>query len=395
MSPVAWPGLPVGTSPRQKGFTVSRFRALRELSAREWGRLGSMFAFILALNAAGWAIYVFCVMPHRFDYRGVSGSPGLGVGLGVAVTAWFLGFRHAFDADHISCIDNTTRKLMADGKRPLGSGFFFSFGHATVIMVVGVGITVAARAVFGAVVNPSSAYQSAGGTAGTLISAGFLYLIAVLNLVVLTGIFKVFRQMRAGVYDEQELEAQLQARGLMYRFFGRFMRSINHTWQLYFVGLIFGIGFDTTTEVVLLSATAYAAIQGLPYYAVLALPFLFSGGLMLFDTLDGCFMNFAYGWAFAKPVRKVYYNLVITGLSIGAAFIIGTIEILGILTSEVHLHGAFWDLMANFDINVAGFCIAGMFVAVWAVALAYWKFGRVETRWAAGVAAAPADVPEA
>jgi high-affinity nickel-transport protein len=395
MSPVAWPGLPVGTSPRQKGFTVSRFRELRELSAREWGRLAAMSAFILALNAAGWGIYVFCVMPHRFDYRGVSGSPGLGVGLGVAVTAWFLGFRHAFDADHISCIDNTTRKLMADGKRPLASGFFFSLGHASVIMVVGVGITVAARAVFGAVVNPSSAYQTAGGTAGTLISAGFLYLIAVLNLVVLTGIFKVFRQMRSGVYDEAELETQLQARGFMYRFFGRFMRSIKHTWQLYFVGLIFGIGFDTTTEVVLLSATAYAAIQGLPYYAVLALPFLFSGGLMLFDTLDGCFMNFAYGWAFARPVRKVYYNLVITGLSIGAAFIIGTIEILGILTSEVHLHGVFWDLMANFDINVAGFCIAGLFVVVWAVALGYWKFGNVESRWAAGVEAAPADVPEA
>jgi len=377
---------------------VSRFTELstqlRELSAREWGRLTAMFAFILAVNAAGWGIYVLCVMPHRFDYHGVGGSPGLGVGLGVAVTAWFLGFRHAFDADHISCIDNTTRKLMADGKRPLGSGFFFSFGHSTVIMVVGVGITVAARAVFGAVVNPSSAYETAGGTAGTVVSAGFLYLIAVLNLIVLSGIFKVFRQMRSGVYDEQELEAQLQARGLMYRFFGRFMRSINHTWQLYFVGLIFGIGFDTTTEVLLLSATAYAAIQGLPYYAVLALPFLFAGGMMLFDTLDGCFMNFAYGWAFAKPVRKVYYNLVITGLSIGAAFIIGTIEILGILTSEVHLHGAFWDLMANFDINVAGFCIAGLFVAVWAVALGYWRFGDVEARWSAGVAAAPADVPE-
>ena len=150
----------------------------------------------------------------------------------------------------------------------------------------------------------------------------------------LAGIFKVFREMRAGAYDEAELEAQLQARGLMYRFFGRFMRSINHTWQLYFVGLVFGIGFDTTTEVLLLAATAYAAIQGLPYFAVLALPFLFSGGMMLFDTLDGGFMNFAYGWAFARPVRKVYYNLVITGLSIGAAFIIGTIEILGVLTDR-------------------------------------------------------------
>jgi len=364
------------------------------LEAREWGRLAAMLAFILAINALGWGIFVLYVMPHHFDYKGEGGSPGLGIGLGVAVTAWFLGFRHAFDADHISCIDNTTRKLMADGKRPLGTGFFFSFGHSTVIVAVGVGITVAARAVFGAVVNPDSAFQSTGGTIGTVVSAAFLYLIAVLNLIVLAGIFKVFREMRSGTYDEAQLEAQLQARGLMYRFFGRFMRSINHTWQLYFVGMVFGIGFDTTTEVVLLAATAYAAIQGLPYFAVLALPFLFAGGMMLFDTLDGAFMNFAYGWAFARPVRKVYYNLVITGLSIGAAFIIGTIELLGVLTGELHLRGAFWDLMANFDINVAGFVIAAMFVAVWAAALAYWRWGKVEDRWGASVAAEPAAVPE-
>jgi high-affinity nickel-transport protein len=222
-----------------------------------------------------------------------------------------------------------------------------------------------------------------------VVSAGFLYLIAVLNLIVLAGIFKVFREMRSGAYDEAELEAQLQARGLMYRFFGRFMASIKHPWQLYFVGLVFGIGFDTTTEVVLLAATAYAAIQGLPYYAVLALPLLFAGGLMLFDTLDGCFMNFAYGWAFARPVRKVYYNLIITGLSVGAAFIIGSIEILGILTDRLHLRGGFWALMANFNINLAGFCIAGLFVAVWAAALAYWRLGRVEARWAAHVSAGP------
>jgi high-affinity nickel-transport protein len=343
-----------------------------------------MFGFILAVNAAGWGIYVLYVMPHHFDYKGAGGTQGLGVGLGVAVTAWFLGFRHAFDADHIACIDNTTRKLMADGKRPLGTGFFFSSGHATVVMAVGAGITIAARAVFGAMVSPDSGYETAGGTIGTVLSAGFLYLIAVLNLIVLAGIVQVFRRMRAGEYDEQQLEAQLQARGLMYRFFGRFMKSVNHTWQLYFVGLVFGIGFDTATEVVLLSATAYAAIQGLPYYAVLALPFLFAGGMMLFDTLDGCFMNFAYGWAFARPVRKVYYNLVITGLSIGAAFIIGTIELLGVLTSELHLHGAFWDTMAGFDINVAGFCIAGMFVLVWVVALAYWRWGNVEERFTGG-----------
>lgn len=354
-------------------------------NAREWTRFSAMLLFILAINAAGWGIYVLYVMPHHFDYKGVGGSAGLGVGIGVAITAWFLGFRHALDADHISCIDNTTRKLMADGKRPIGTGFFFSFGHSTVVVGVGVGITFAARAVFGAVVNPNSAFETAGGTIGTLASAGFLYLIAVLNLIVLAGIFKVFREMRQGTYNEAELEQQLQARGLMYRFFGRFMRSINHTWQLYFVGLLFGIGFDTTTEVLLLAATAYAAIQGLPFFAVLALPFLFAGGMMLFDTLDGAFMNFAYGWAFARPVRKVYYNLVITGLSIGAAFIIGTIEILGILTSELHLTGGFWDLMANFDINTAGFCIAGMFILVWAAALLYWRVGKVEDKWNANL----------
>jgi len=368
----------------------SRLHTIRTaMSPGEWGRLGGMLAFILALNVVGWGIFVLYVLPHHFDYKGEGGSAGLGVGIGVALTAWFLGFRHAFDADHISCIDNTTRKLMADGTRPLGTGFFFSFGHSTVIVGVGVGITFAARAVFGAMVDPNSAYETAGGAIGTILSASFLYLIALLNLIVLSGIFKVFREMRQGTYNEVELEAQLQSRGLMYRFFGRFMRSINHTWQLFFVGVVFGIGFDTTTEVLLLAATTYAALQGLPYFAVLALPFLFSGGMMLFDTLDGVFMNFAYGWAFARPVRKVYYNLVITGLSIGAAFIIGTIEILGVLTSEIHLSGPFWNLMANFNINLAGFCIAGLFIVVWAAALIYWRVGNVEDKWTAGMAAAP------
>ena len=374
----------------------SRRHAIRAaLTPRERGRLAAMFGFILAVNIAGWAIFVLYVMPRHFGYQGEGAGhgpgngqgQGLGVGIGVAVTAWFLGFRHAFDADHISCIDNTTRKLMADGKRPLGSGFFFSFGHSTVIVAVGAGITIAARAVFGAVVDPSSAYETAGGTIGTLLSASFLYLIALLNLIVLAGIVKVFREMRDGACDERQLEAQLQARGLMYRFFGRLMKSINHTWQLYFVGLVFGIGFDTATEVVLLAATAYAAIHHLPYFAVLALPLLFAGGMMLFDTLDGAFMNFAYGWAFARPVRKVYYNLVITALSIGAAFIIGTIEILGILTTEMHLRGAFWDTVADFNINAAGFCIAALFVLVWAAALIYWRIGKVEDRWSSHVAA--------
>ncbi|HLG67670.1 MAG TPA: HoxN/HupN/NixA family nickel/cobalt transporter [Acidimicrobiales bacterium] len=371
---------------RRSEAVVARLPGLgRTLEAGERGRLAAMFAVVVGVNVAGWLVYLLGVMPHHFDYRGVGGSRGLGVGLGVALTAWFLGFRHGFDADHISAIDNTTRKLMADGQRPLGTGFFFSLGHSTVVVAVGVGITLAAKAVFGAVVNPSSAYETAGGAVGTILSASFLYLIAALNLVVLTGIYRVFQEMRRGAYDEAQLEAHLQSRGLMYRFFGRFMRSINHSWQLYFVGLVFGIGFDTATEVVLLAATAYAAIQGLPPYAVLALPALFCGGLMLVDTFDGCFMNVAYGWAFARPIRKVYYNLVVTSLSIGAAFVVGTIEMLGVVTTEAHLHGAFWDTMANFNVNLTGFCIAGLFVVVWAAALAYWRWGNVEARWTARV----------
>lgn len=197
----------------------------------------------------------------------------------------------------------------------------------------------------------------------------------------LAGILKVFAGMRRGDFDEEELERQLQARGLMYQFFGRFMRSITKTWHMFGVGMIFGIGFDTATEVLLLAVTAAAATQGLPWYAVLSLPLLFAGGMTLFDTIDGCFMNFAYGWAFARPVRKIYYNLIITGLSITVAFLIGTIEILGLLGDKLHLQGSFWSFTGTFNINTAGFALAGLFVIVWIGAVAYWKIGKVEQRW--------------
>jgi high-affinity nickel-transport protein len=349
-----------------------------KLTRRERGRLGAMGLVVLALNLGGWGIFALAIVPRHFRFT------GLGLGLGVALTAWTLGARHAFDADHISAIDNTTRKLMADGHRPLGTGFFFALGHSSIIMVAGAGLAIAARAVFGAVVDPNSGYETLGGVIGTSLAATFLYLIAALNLVVLAGIIKVFRGMRRGLFDEEELERQLQARGLMWRFFGRFMRSITRTWHMFPVGVIFGIGFDTATEVLLLAATAAAATRGLPWYAVLSLPLLFAGGMTLFDTADGCFMNFAYGWAFARPVRKVYYNLVITGLSIAVAFLIGTIEIFGLLSAELHIHGGFWDFMANFNINKAGFAIAGLFVVVWAAAIGYWRLAKVEARWSAG-----------
>jgi high-affinity nickel-transport protein len=356
------------------------------LTARERLRVFAMLAGIASLNAAGWGVFVLAILPHRFHYA------GLGVGVGVALTAWTLGCRHAFDADHIAAIDNSTRKLMADGGgRPLGTGFFFALGHSTVVVLVGAAITVAAHSVFHALVRPTSAFETAGGAAGTLVSAGFLWLIAGLNVVVLGGIWRVFREMRRGVYDEAALEARLQSRGLMYRFFGRWMRSINHTWQMFPVGFVFGIGFDTATEVLLLAGTAAAATQGLPFYAVLALPLLFTGGMTLLDTLDGFFMNSAYGWAFARPVRKVYYNLTITALSVAVAFLIGGIEITGVLCARLHLHGWFADAMANFDLNAVGFGVVGVFVAVWALALAVWKLGNVQRRWEARLAASAAS----
>jgi nickel/cobalt transporter (NiCoT) family protein len=347
------------------------------LSAAERGRLGLMAAVVLALNVIGWGIFVFAIAPHHFRYK------GLGIGLGVALTAWTLGARHGFDADHISAIDNTTRKLMADGGRPLGTGFFFALGHATILVLVGAGLCVAARAVFGAIVNPDSGFETTGGVIGTSLAAGFLYLIAALNLVVLAGILKVFRQIRQGTFDEEELERQLQTRGLMYRFLGRFMRSITKSWHMFFVGAVFGIGFDTATEVLLLGATATAATQGLPWYAVLSLPLLFAGGLTIFDTLDGFFMNFAYGWAFASPVRKVYYNITITGLSVAVALLIGTVELAGLLGQEFSLGGPFWTWVESLNINTLGFFIVGLFAATWALAMVVWRAFRIEQRFGA------------
>jgi high-affinity nickel-transport protein len=303
------------------------------------------------------------------------------VGLGAAVTAWTLGCRHAVDADHIAAIDNTTRKLMADGQRPLGSGFFFGLGHASVVMLVGVGLTFAAKAVFTTIVRPSSGLAAAGGVAGTAISGAFLWLIAVLNLVILVGIVRVLRNLRRGIYDEAELEAQLQARGLMNRFFGGWMRSITHTRQLFLVGVAFGIGFDTATEVLLLAGTAAAATEGLPWYAVLALPLLFAGGMTLLDTADGLFMNTAYGWAFARPVRKLYYNITITAISVAVAFLIGGIEIAGLLSTQLHLHGRLGDAIASVNLDTAGYVVVVLFLAVWALAALVWRFARLETRW--------------
>ncbi len=239
---------------------------------------------------------------------------------------------------------------------------------------------------FGEVLHNGSGLQQFGTIFGTLVSAAFLFLIGGLNLVILSGIVKVFRAMRRGEYDEAELDRQLDNRGFFYRFFGRWMRAISKEWQLYPVGFLFGLGFDTTTEVLLLGTTAFLALQHIPWYAILCLPLLFTAGMALMDTTDCIFMNLAYGWAFFNPVRKVYYNLAITGLSVGICFLVGGIETLGLISTEVtglSRASGFWGFMRDFNINVAGFAIVGLFIVTWVAALLIWRYGHIEEKWSA------------
>jgi len=307
------------------------------------------------------------------------------LGIGVGLTAYTLGLRHAFDADHIAAIDNTTRKLMEDGQRPMGVGFFFSLGHSTIVFGLALLLSVGVRAIVGPVEDDSSALHHYTGVIGTSVSGIFLYLIAIINIVILAGILRVFAAMRRGEYDEAALEEQLNNRGFLNRIFGRFTRSITKSWQMYPLGMLFGLGFDTATEIALLVLAGTSAAAGLPWYAILCLPVIFAAGMSLLDTIDGSFMNFAYGWAFSKPVRKVYYNITITGLSVAVALIIGTIELLGLMAEQFGWSGGIWDWIGGLDLNIIGFVIVGMFVATWAVALLIWRFGRIEEKWSAAL----------
>ena len=365
--------------------TPGRIDAIRRaLTPGEWRRLAGMLAIIVGLFVVGFVL-LFAAAPHH--YR-MSRTEVFGIGTGIL--ALTLGMRHAFDADHISAIDNTTRKLMADGKRPMSVGFFFSLGHSSVVFVLAVLLNLGIRALDSQVTNDSSGLHSVTGIVGTSVSGTFLYVIAALNVVVFLSIFKAFRDLRTGRFDEAELERQLQQRGLMNRFFGPLARRVDAPWKMYPVGLLFGLGFDTATEVALLVLSGTAVVGGLPFWAILCLPILFAAGMCLFDTLDGCFMNFAYGWSFSRPIRKVYYNLVITGLSVAVAFLVGTVELLGLVGTELNLHGRFWATMATFDTNTAGFIIVGLFVVTWAVALAVWRWGKIESKWEAGLVTEPA-----
>ncbi len=352
---------------------MARVRAA--MTPGEWRRAGVMVAVIVALHVIGFVL-LFAAVPHHFHIDKVK-TFGIGTGL----LAYTLGMRHAFDADHISAIDNTTRKLMAEGKRPLSVGFFFSLGHSSVVFVLAVLLNFGLRALNTQVQNGSSGLHHVTGLVGTVVSGGFLYVIAILNVVILVSIVRIFFALRRGAFDHDELERQLDSRGLLNRFFGPLARRVDTSWKMYPVGFLFGLGFDTATEIALLVLAGTSVASGLPFWAILSLPFLFAAGMSLFDTADGSFMNFAYGWAFANPVRKIYYNIVITGLSVTVAFAIGTVELLSVLQSELGLHGGVWDYAQSFNINTAGFVIVGVFVVTWLVALAVWRFGRIEERW--------------
>jgi nickel/cobalt transporter (NiCoT) family protein len=359
------------------------------LTGPEWARAGAMAGAVVALHVLGWVTLVAFVVPGHYSL----GAKTFGIGIGV--TAYTLGMRHAFDADHISAIDNTTRKLMNDGQRPLSVGFFFSLGHSSIVFALTFLLAVGIKALAGPVRNGNSSLHQVTSVIGTGVSGTFLYLIAAFNLVILAGILKVFRNMRRGAYDDAALEHQLSNRGLLNRIFGRVMRSIRRPWQMYPVGLLFGLGFDTATEVALLVIAGTGAASGLPWYAILCLPVLFAAGMSLLDTVDGSFMNFAYGWAFSKPVRKVYYNITITGLSVAVALLIGTAEILGLIASEYRLGGSFWTWVAGLSLNTMGFVVVGLFVLTWMAALIIWRVGRIEERWTAGMRSAGGDLGDA
>ncbi len=359
------------------------YRFRHGLTGREWARVGGMAAVVVGLTVLGWGTLLFVVVPGHYSV----GAKTFGIGIGV--TAYTLGMRHAFDADHIAAIDNTTRKLMAERQRPLSVGFWFSLGHSSVVFALTFLLGIGVKALAGPVEDDGSGLHRVANLIGTSVSGAFLYVIAAINLVVLAGIMKVFREMRRGRFDEATLDAHLNSRGLLNRFFGRLMRSITKPWQMYPVGLLFGLGFDTATEVALLVLAGTGAASNLPWYAILCLPVLFAAGMSLFDSIDGSFMNFAYGWAFSKPVRKVYYNITITGLSVAVALLIGTVELLGLLASELRWHGGFWGWIAGLDINLLGFVIVGMFVLTWIVALVVWRLGRIEDKWTAHLRPAP------
>jgi high-affinity nickel-transport protein len=368
------------------GSPLARFR--RSLSPADRRSLAAMAGFIVLLHVVGFGVLFGLVTPQHLTLGGE--LPVFAVGVGVL--AYTFGLRHAFDADHIAAVDNTTRKLMADqeatgsDRKPLSVGFWFSLGHSTIVFGLAFLLSAGVKALAGPVEDDGSTLHSMTGVIGASVSGAFLWILGILNLIVLLGIMRVFREMREGRYDEAELEDHLNKRGFFNRFLGGLTRGVRKPWHIYPVGVLFGLGFDTATEVGLLVMAGGAAAFDLPFYAILVLPVLFAAGMSLADTVDGVFMNAAYGWAFARPVRKIFYNITITSISVAVALIIGTIELVSVLTEQAHITSGPLAAIASIPLDYAGYGIVALFVLAWAVAIAVWHFGRIEERWSSDLA---------
>lgn len=325
-----------------------------------------MYALLAGANIGAWVLAL-----TTFQAR-----PAL---LAAALLAYTFGLRHAVDADHISAIDNVTRKLMQENKRPVAVGFFFSLGHSTIVVALSVAIALAATTIQ----RTFPTMQSMGGLIGTSISAVFLYLIAAINLAVLFQVIRAFRDVRGGRgYDQQTLDDFLMQRGFIGRFCRPLFRLIGRSWHMYPLGLLFGLGFDTATEVGLLGIAAIEASKGLPILTILIFPLLFTVGMSLVDTTDGILMLGAYGWAFVSPIRKLYYNMNITLVSVLVALLVGTIEALSVVDAQFGFRGEPWNVV-NFlssDFGLFGFLIIGVFIAGWGVSVAVYKLRRSEAR---------------
>jgi high-affinity nickel-transport protein len=367
---------------------LTEFR--RSLGPRDKRALVAMASFVVFLHALGFFVLVALVAPHGYQLGG--DHPVFTVGVGVL--AYTFGLRHAFDADHIAAVDNATRKLIGDNvaresrgegrqRKPLSVGFWFSLGHSTIVFVLAFLLSVGVKSLVGPVADDDSRLHTITGVIGPSVSGIFLWVLGLLNLAALLGILRVFRGMRRGQYDEAELEKQLDARGFMNRFLGGLTKSVTKPWHIYPVGVLFGLGFDTATEVGLLVLAGGAAAFNLPFYSILVLPILFAAGMCLMDTVDGVFMNAAYGWAFARPVRKVFYNLTITSISVLVALVIGTIELVGVVADRMSIDHGVLGAIANVNLDYAGYAIVGLFVVCWAVAISVWRLGRIEERWSA------------
>jgi high-affinity nickel-transport protein len=340
---------------------------------QRWRQAGTLIVVVLAVNLLAWGVLLGLVVPHHLKL----GTKVFGVGLGV--TAYTLGMRHAFDADHIAAIDNTTRKLLADGKRPVSAGFWFALGHSTIVLLLAAVVAAGAQVVSS--VSGDSGAHHVLGVLSTGLSGLFLYLIGILNLISLAGIARLYRDAKAGQHNGEALEEALNRRGVANRLLRPLLRSVRHPAQMYPIGLLFGLGFDTVTEVGLLVVAGGAAASALPWWAILTLPVLFAAGMSLLDSIDGSFMNFAYGWAFAKPVRKIYYNITVTSLSVAVALVIGVIELVSILTQKLDITSGPLAAVGRLDLQDVGFWIVGLFVVTWLVSLAVWRIGRIEERW--------------